>query len=250
MTGGGEYVAELLQGEARIRRLRVEPDTVTAHAGALLGKAGVIVIAGTGSAAYGLNAQGKTAHAGGWAYLMGDEGSGYDIGRQALVAAARVEDGRGPDTCLFADIVSHFMKRDLWEVRALVYSRKFDRLQVAALAPLVARAAGLGDRIAQSILDGAGLSLAELAAAVIRRLGLEEERTHVAPVGGVFRAGEMILQPFERALKVLSPRAFLAQPILPPVLGAALLALKQAGISIDDDIETHLREAAGKLEEK
>ncbi len=250
MTGAGEYVQELIQEAAHIRRLRVEHDAVTAHAGALLGEPGAVVIAGTGSVAFGVNAQGQTAHAGGWAYLMGDEGSAYDIGRQALVAAARAEDGRPPHTRLLADIPAYLGMSTLWEVRSLVYSPGFGRAEMAALAPLVSSAAGQGDRAAQAILDGAGASLAELAATVLRRLGMEGEPARVAPVGGVFRAGEVILQPFERALRDLCPRAILTPPALPPVLGAALLALKMAGILIDEKIQAHLRETAGRVQEK
>lgn len=248
MTGGGEYVPELLQEtEYIIRHLRVENDTVTAHAGALLGKPGVVVIAGTGSAAYGMNAQGQTAHAGGWAYLMGDEGSAYDIGRQALVAAARMYDGRGPDTCLLDELLAHFGKAAFMEVRALVYSEQFERADVAALAPLVARSAGQGDRAAQDILDGAGENLAEVAGVVLRKLGMDRQPAQVSTMGGVFRAGNLILRPFELALKRLSPQAALTPPALPPVLGAALLALKMGGIRIDKTIQQNLLETAGRM---
>jgi N-acetylglucosamine kinase-like BadF-type ATPase len=250
MTGGGEQVEQVLRQVAAIAHLAVDYDLVTAQAGAFLGEPGVIVIGGTGSAAYGRNSGGQTARAGGWAYLMGDEGSAYDIGRQALVAAARVEDGRGPDSRLRDDLLAAFGKADLWEVRRLVYSDRFDRRQVAALAPRVSQAAAGGDVVAVGILESAGKSLAELAAAVLRRLGMDKEQADVAPIGGVFNAGDLVLGPFERFLKPAAPLARLVPPAIPPALGAALLALRLAGVPVDEAVKRNLVQAARRVNEK
>ena len=102
--------------------VQVEKDMVTALAGASDARPGIIVIGGTGSVAYGQNAAGETALAGGWGYLMGDEGSGYDIGLQALRAACQAQDGRGPATTLQQLILAHFDMPDLHEVHRHIYS--------------------------------------------------------------------------------------------------------------------------------
>jgi N-acetylglucosamine kinase-like BadF-type ATPase len=233
MTGGVEQTPALMAQLARIENLVVDYDLPTAHAGALAGEPGAIVIAGTGSVAYGVNAAGQSARAGGWAHIMGDEGSGYDIGRQALRAAARAQDGRGPRTRLLEAVLAFFQQDDLWQVRMLVYSQAVDRQRIAQLAPLVVRAAEGGDLTARTILDQAGEALAEIGQAVLVRLGMAQTPARLSPVGGVFQAGPAILEPFERALRAGAPQVTIVPPAYPPVLGAVLIAMKAAGLSID-----------------
>jgi len=215
-----------------VQHLIAEPDMVTAHAGAFGGGPGVIVIAGTGSIAYGKDAAGQQARSGGWGYAMGDEGSGYDIGRQALMAAARMEDGRGPHTSLLAALLDHFQLASLWEVRTALYGGKISRPQIAALAPLVFQACRQGDEAAQWIVDQAACHLAQLATAVLGRLCWEEP-AYVTPVGGVFQAGETIMNPFQTKLKARCPDARVVPTRYPPVIGALLLAYRAGQVSID-----------------
>src|SRR6266567_630338 len=100
MSGGPEDKREILAGILRTRHLIVTNDAVIALAGATASGQGIITIAGTGSIGFGRNASGRTARAGGWGYIFGDEGSGFDIARQALRAALRYEEGWGPQTAL------------------------------------------------------------------------------------------------------------------------------------------------------
>ena len=92
MSGGPDDKQAILQEILRARRLLTTTDAVIALAGATAGQAGIITIAGTGSIAFGRNARGETARAGGWGYVFGDEGGGFDITRQALRAALRMEE--------------------------------------------------------------------------------------------------------------------------------------------------------------
>ncbi len=236
MTGGGEKVATVLPAIVPIAKLQIEHDSVTAQAGALAGGPGVIVIAGTGSVAFGVNSAGQRARAGGWAYIMGDEGSGYDLGRQALIAAARASDGRGPATRLLADVLQRLGKATLWDVRTAVYGGEIDRAAIAQLSRVVVEASQAGDAVADAILDRGCHELAEIAAAVLRQLGMDEQEAPVAPVGGLFRAGDAIMGPFVRHLAELAPCARVRPPIYPPALGAVLLALRLAGIAFDDAV--------------
>src|SRR5207302_4816203 len=100
MSGGPDDKREILAGILRTPNLIVTNDAVIALAGATASGQGIIAIAGTGSIAFGRNASGRTARAGGWGYIFGDEGSGFDIVRQALRAALRMEEGWGPATRL------------------------------------------------------------------------------------------------------------------------------------------------------
>ncbi len=248
LTGVGQaHVAALWPAEVPAAALVVEHDSVAAHAGALAGEPGAIVIAGTGSVALGVNAAGERARVGGWSHIMGDEGSAYDLGRQALVAAARAHDGRGPATSLLGAILQHCHAQTLWEVHAAVHGGEIDRAGIAQLARLVVAAAVGGDAVAQGIVERGARELSEAAAAVLRRVGLLEQEAAVAPVGGLWRAGQVLLEPFSRHLAAAAPRAVVRPPLYPPALGAIILALRAAGIAMDDGVRRKLAAASLRL---
>src|SRR5688572_6428487 len=100
MSGGPDDKQALLAEILPAERLIVTTDAVIALSGATAGEPGIIAIAGTGSIAFGRNEAGRTARVGGWGYVFGDEGGGFDITRQALRAALRYEEGWGPETAL------------------------------------------------------------------------------------------------------------------------------------------------------
>lgn len=226
--------------EARAAAMRLLPmavieahhDWVTALAGASLARPGVVVIAGTGAVAYGRLADGREARAGGWGYLMGDEGSAYDLGIAALRLAAQASDGRADATQLTWRVPRHFHLTDLMEVRRAVYSPAVTRPDIAGLAAVVTEAARAGDLGALRLLESAGRALAEGAAAVIARLGQRESGMSVYHTGGVFRAGDLILNPLRAALEQHSPASQVLAPAFSPAVGAVLLALRAAGVEL------------------
>ncbi|HEX5414436.1 MAG TPA: BadF/BadG/BcrA/BcrD ATPase family protein [Chloroflexota bacterium] len=186
---------------------------------------GVALIAGTGSAAYGVGRDGRVALAGGWGYLIGDDGSGFAIGREALRAVLRADDDLSPATGLaeaFAASLGVSQPRDLIRV---IYQAESPRAAIAELAPLVAETARTGDEIAREILDRAGQDLAHIAVSVARRLGLGADAP-VVGAGGMFQAGDVF---------AASLRADLARQGLPnfrlldaaPALGALRLAMER-----------------------
>jgi N-acetylglucosamine kinase-like BadF-type ATPase len=185
---------------------------------------GLALISGTGSIAYGRTPAGAEGRAGGWGYLLGDEGSGYDIGLRALRAVTRAADGRGGETALTGRILA------LWglsEPQALVRAvyAGLARAEIARLARLVEDCAVEGDRAAASILDWAGGELAEAAAAVVRRLDLPQP-VPAALTGGVLVGGErvraaLLASAAERGLR-LAPVTRVEEP----ARGAVRLALE------------------------
>src|SRR5205809_705809 len=132
--------------------------------------AGVVIIAGTGSIVYGRNANGEAARAGGWGHMIGDEGSGYWIGREALAAVMRAGDGRGPETQLSGEILQHFDVTDVSRLPRIVYDREQPRMAVAALGPLVQRVSEQGDAVATRILERAAEEIVLAARSVTLRL--------------------------------------------------------------------------------
>ncbi len=201
----------------------------------LVGKSqpGVVVIAGTGSQATGFcGAQRKSA--GGWGTPLGDEGGAGYIGWRALQAATRAYDGRTPPTALLDAIYAHFGIQDLWALIPLLYRGTLPRHQIAALAPLVARCAEAGDATAREIMHQAGEELALLAATAARHVGLSGSAFPVVLAGGVFRAGEVLLEPLRAALRAREPLAATTFPRFASEVGAALLTLEACGVSLTE----------------
>src|SRR5581483_5378036 len=123
---------------------------------------GVALVAGTGSMAFARAPDGRTARAGGWGYLLGDEGSGYALALAALRAVVRDADGRGPATRLTSRLLAHFGAVLAQDLVRLVYGGGVDRAALAAVAPYVLEAAAAGDEVAAEIMAGQAEELADL----------------------------------------------------------------------------------------
>ena len=150
--------------------------------GALERGQGVALIAGTGSIAFGRGIHGDPLRAGGWGHVMGDEGSGYDIGRRALRAVTRASDGRGRPTVLVERILAHWRLDRPDELIDYVH-RTVGSAEIAALAPLVLRAARECDETAAEIAQSAADELALLAVTVGDGLGYRDAPVPLA-LGG------------------------------------------------------------------
>jgi N-acetylglucosamine kinase-like BadF-type ATPase len=241
MTGAVEQakdvVGRMLPGTAT----QAHFDMVTALAGASIAQPGVVVIAGTGSIAYGRLENGRDARAGGWGYLIGDEGSAYQIGRGALRAASHAADRRGPPTTLLQRIPEHFRMPTLRAVRDAVYTPAIQRPQIAALAAVVAQAAYAGDQVAAGLLDQAGRDLAAAALAVIAQLDMQDSGMNVYTTGGAFRAGRLLLDPFKAAIRAHSAASSVHDASFSPVIGALFLALQATGSSLSADLIESIR---------
>lgn len=232
-------------------RFFIVEDSLAALAAAHEGKDGIVIIAGTGSNCLGTY-RGKVTKAGGWGYLIGDEGSAYDISRRALNAVFRAYDGRGPETTITSLILSRLSS---WKDRPgdeysppqescgsdgrfsrclprpgsaklgppdiLRLIHEMSRNELASMAPLVMQAAEEGDAVARSILVSCARNLVEMAVAVAGKLGLNPPV--VALVGGAL--GNPLYASFvEEELSRALPGAALRKPRHPPSVGAAILA--------------------------
>lgn len=211
--------------------VQIDNDAVIARAGALAGRPGVIVIAGTGSVAFGEDPSGRQARAGGWGYIFGDEGSGFAIGCGAVRAALHARDGTGEPTVL-VERLSEAAGLPVTEMPMAFYEGRINRARIAALAPVVSHAAQERDAVAVRLIDEAAAALARLAASVIAQLHWPDGPVAVGPVGGVFDAGRTILGPLGEALARTAPAAVLVPPRLAPAVGGVLLAMRAAGAQL------------------
>ncbi len=189
---------------------------------------GVVLIAGTGSIAYGRDASGHAARAGGWGYLLGDEGSGFWIGRRALSAIVRAADGRGPTTQL-TDLVMNRLKlvRPSDLIRETYY-RDLRRTAIAGLAPLVQQARDNGDAVAAEILKQAAAELTAAAASVVNKLEMRGEVFPTILAGGIFKAVPWLADEVIRLMSEIAPRSQASVLTVEPALGAVRLALAEA----------------------
>jgi N-acetylglucosamine kinase-like BadF-type ATPase len=211
------------------QHITVTPDYVTNLAGASGGEPGVVLIAGGGAIGYGVTSDGREALAGGYGYLLGDEGSAFDIGLRAIAAAARAEDRRGDPTALRAIVEEHFEIPTIRQIPRVVYEAGFSRERISLLSPKVVDAARIGDISALKILNVAGEELAQTALGVIRQLFELGSAVDVFLTGGVFAAGEALLDSFQAALRRGWPTATPREPRFPPVVGGLILAARSLG---------------------
>jgi N-acetylglucosamine kinase-like BadF-type ATPase len=230
LSGGPADKAALIQEELDLGASRITHDAEIALLGALAGEPGVIVIAGTGSIAFGNNGT-RPARAGGWGYIWGDEGGAFDIVRQAMRAALRLEEGWGPRTILKEALLEASGAVDMNDALHRCYTEDYPRGRVAQWAALVDEAADAGDAVATEILRGAGQQLAVLASAVYRQLFGPEDPVSVAPVGGVFRSAR-VLEHFGDFLR-LDDRIELVSPRYCPAAGALIGAYRVDGKTIN-----------------
>jgi len=229
MSGGPADKQAILAKVIPARILVVTHDALIALVGATGGEPGVITIAGTGSIAFGRNAAGETARAGGWGYLFGDEGGGFDIVRQALRAALRFEEGWGPPTALHAMLLEATGARDANDALHIFYTLDWPRSRVAALAVRVDEAAVQGDTVARDILHSAAQNLAALCTSVRSRLWKTGETARIAAVGGVFHS-RMLSERF-RTLLELEEGNRCVPALHGPAEGALLEAYRAAGLA-------------------
>jgi glucosamine kinase len=202
---------------------------------AAFGKApGVVVIAGTGSFAYGRNAQGKTARAGGWGYAISDEGSAHWIGRAAVAALLREIDQdteQETDAQSAAEASALFSElKAVWNLQSL---DEFVRTansnpDFAALLPALVAAADAGNALSKGVLTQAGSELAHLVRIVVRRLFAEDraslEAVPLAIAGGVFRHSRNVLQAFCDEVRTVNPTLLMNPKVIEPVQGALQMA--------------------------
>ncbi len=217
---------ELLRGV--LRRLgqreavRIENDAYIALVAGAPGRTGIVVVSGTGSVAYGVDAAGRTARAGGWGYLLGDEGSAYWLGHAAVRRGIRAADGRDRATTLGERIGRKLGLEVPAGLVSWFYDQERFRHRVAQLASVVEEAADDGDAAAVELLDQAAFHLAAAGRSVDRQLGFAEPYPLVL-AGGAFRACPSLSRRIEDCLDL--PRARVARLDAEPAVGAVALAL-------------------------
>ncbi|PWW03178.1 N-acetylglucosamine kinase-like BadF-type ATPase [Paenibacillus cellulosilyticus] len=225
-------------------RIDVQSDATAAWAAGTWGQPGIVLIAGTGSIAYGrLSPEGREERAGGWGYLLGDEGSGFELSRKALQAVLRHYDGRGPATVMTEAVLARLGLNQPEELIDWLYGHPAMRRELAALSDIVMDAAGNGDHVGETIVADAVGELTEQVRAVRKRLG--DDNLPVITAGGLFSA-PYFYSTFQSAWRQHVGKTGECRLLtLPPAVGAYYLALHGAGLAsptTGKTIENSLRE--------
>lgn len=228
-SGGPKDKADLVRQMIAADDYNITNDGLIALTGATAGAPGIIVVAGTGSIAFGRNAMGLTGRAGGWGYIYGDEGGGFDLTREAVRASLRMEEGWGPATTLRAKLLQEVGATDANDLMHRFYTTDFSRPQIAAYSKLVDEAAREGDRIAIEILNRAAQQLAGFASSVRQAIFASSEPAIVSPVGNVYKS-EILRNRFEMLVGLDDANQF-REPQFGPASGALIEAWKMAGIT-------------------
>ncbi len=225
--------------ELRGAKVKVANDAIAALVGGLAGRPGMVLIAGTGSACYGVAGDGRTHWCGGWEHRADDGGSAYWMAIEALRAAVRVEDGRLPPSALRGIV---FNRWPLSEPRALAerLSRgDLDRASLATLAPEVIALAAT-DALAKSIVDRAAEELAQMVVVTAARL-FATDPSELILTGGLARSGPPFTPLLVSRIEAMAHGVKVVEPELPPVLGAVIEAARLAGASDPADFLETLR---------
>jgi len=236
-SGGPDDKEALVREILSVEKLLVTDDATIALTGAsaLTGavgrQPGIVTIAGTGSISCGRNAAGRRARAGGWGYVFGDEGSGFDLVRQALRAALRFEEGWGPQTALRVMLLTQTGARTANELMHRFYTTDFPRSRIAALAPCINDAAAQGDVLAIELLHAAAGQLAMITAAVRGQLFTAREPVRVSWMGGVFRS-ERVRERFHTLVE-LEDGCTAGPAAQRPAVGALMEAFELAGLAVE-----------------
>ena len=245
MTGEPEDKIAIVEQILTAENLVVGHDAPGALSGALAGEDGIIVLAGTGSVAYGEMQISKISRrevrVGGNGYIFGDEGSGFWMGKESLRLAIYGEDrGLFEDETFKSALLTYFKRDQLKNIAKDFYAGIISREQLASFSSRIDRLARQGDEIALGLLNRSATDLAELAEATAIQLGATKKRIQISYGGGVFLS-KFLLKQFKVMVKELLPKSHVTAPVFTPDIGALLLAYRQANRKITKNLLANLR---------
>ncbi len=207
---------------------------------------GVVILSGTGSFCRGRDPAGREKCVGGWGPTIGDEGSAYDLAREALAAIVKSSDGRGEQTILTDLISSRLKLSQIDDLKGWLYHPPIKRHIFAGLAEYVFAAAEANDHVAKDILRAGGMRLTQLALPVLTALFGEKESFPVVLSGGVLKSPSIVTQTLMTVIKKARPRADVFISSFQPVVGAVIIGLDSIGVEITPSVIMNMGESVTK----
>jgi N-acetylglucosamine kinase-like BadF-type ATPase len=241
LNGEEESLHAALSAQSWVARALVRNDTFAVLRSGTDAAAGVAVVCGAGINCVGVAPDGRVARFPALGVITGDWGGGYDVGLGALGDAVRADDARGAPTALSRIVPDHFGLATAEDVAVALHTRQLSGWRLAELSPLVFDAALAGDTVAGALIERLADEVSGFAVAALQRLDMSDDAVDVVLGGGLLRAGSALLDDrIDAAVLAAAPRARIVRTTQPPVLGAAVLALDEAGATTS--ARTRLRE--------
>jgi len=235
VSGAGHFTAQKKIHEALRRvmpeqiNIAVDHDATIALYSGTEGKAGIVQISGTGSMTYGINSEGERNRVGGWGHFVGERGSGYGLGHDALNAVFATHDGMGPKTELTEALCAHFKAATLPDLIPHIYQAHQPKEIIASLGRYVMNAADANDQVACEIIQkngrSIGKSIAVLAKKLFKYTAYEKSDIPVVLTGGLFHRFDLFQPSIEYELNNAHIKSTLIPSKSPPVHGAVIAAL-------------------------
>lgn len=214
----------------------VKNDTMAALRSGTTRSWGVVVICGTGFNAAGRSPDGREIALPGLGPFSGDWGGGYSLSQEMIRLVMRAWDGRGRETLLTEMILEALSVDSVENLLTMLYHERIDSRDLLDLVPLLFEAAEAGDEVAQNLVVRMGTEVAVTANAIIRRLSMTEDDVEVVLGGSVFKGrGNLMLNTIARLVNQEAPKAHIVTPHYEPVVGAVLLALEAAGVTVGEE---------------
>lgn len=231
MLGAGDIMREALNRFGRVRNITFLGESPVGLAASLKTE-GAVALSGTGSDAFFVKNGTCLSSVGGWGPLLGDEGSGYDIGLRTLKAAIYSFDGRREKSMLYDLVMEKWNLDRLWKIVGHLAGNPDARHEVASAATLCSKAAHAGDKTALRIYEHAALELSLQARTVIDRHRDEWDGT-VVIMGGAWKGHSRMFEVFKQEMELLYPEAKVSPALFEPVVGCVVLRCLREGLSID-----------------
>jgi N-acetylglucosamine kinase-like BadF-type ATPase len=231
-----DAISCLLKSQVLAQSFTIDTDAAVALAGAFGGGPGIILISGTGAICFGKREDDTVVRSGGWGYLLGDEGSGYYIGNQGILAALKDLDGRGKATKLRPTLESHLGLERIDLIVSKIYSGELDRTKISALAPVVFDLAEQGDQVAGEIIRNAGLELGKQVAAIAEKLGKRGKPVAAALIGSVFKRKQDLIPHMIETTTSVASRVDFIEPRFEPAIGSAIMGLQKCSVDVNSNL--------------
>ncbi len=232
LVGGGDIMQNALSQFGRVEQIHFHGEPQIGL-GAALKANGAVALSGTGSDAFFVKDGQVLSSVGGWGPLLGDEGSGYEIGLNAIKAAIYSCDGRKQKSMLYDLVMEKWNLNRLWDIVTHLARNPDARHEVASAAVLCAKAANAGDRAALRIYEHAALELFSQTRCAIEPCREAWDGT-VVIMGGAWKGCPRMFEIFKHEMELLYPEAKVRKPIFEPVVGCAVLRCLRDGLSIED----------------
>ena len=246
VPGYGESISDMNKIDEAFKDIMEVPysidnDAVNGWAGGTACKPGINMVAGTGSIAYGRNAEGKLARCGGFGPGIGDDGSAYWIALRTINEYTKQKDGRKEKTVLVDILEKEYGVTYKYEIVDIVFNKlKFNRTEIAKFSTICFLAAEAGCKTCKEIFRDAAEAIFQHVKAISKELNFIDEFV-VSYTGGVFKAGNHVLNPLKEMIKESGLKCYLQEPALDPWNGSALLAYTLAGNIVPDNAEEILK---------